>query len=68
MLGPVKACLVYLVGEHVFCLRSPDGDIQASEQLGEGFPHYKSLEVHHRQRYCGSRCVSRTSGSRERTE
>jgi hypothetical protein len=33
MLGPVKACLVHLVGEHVFCLRSPDGEIQASKEL-----------------------------------
>jgi hypothetical protein len=37
MLGPVKACLVHFVGEHVFCLGSADGEIQASEQLGQGF-------------------------------
>ena len=31
MLGPVKACLVHFVGEHVFCLGSSDGQIQPSQ-------------------------------------
>ncbi len=33
MLGPVKACLVHFVGEHVFCLGSSDGQIQPSQRL-----------------------------------
>jgi hypothetical protein len=38
MLGLVKACVVYLVSEHIFCLGSSEGKIQASEQLEQGFP------------------------------
>jgi hypothetical protein len=30
--------VVHFVGEHVFCLGAADGQIQASQQLGQGFP------------------------------
>ena len=31
VLGLVKACLVHLIGEYVFCLGSGDGQVQPSQ-------------------------------------